>query len=227
MNKTEFVPQNQSSNLIENLTSRSNGSTSALSTPGSNYQVLWFAITLITTMFGVFSNFLLLLTLFIHKPLRKSLSWALITHMCLLNLYLTAVTVPMNTIPIYLGPGHRFPPNFCRYQALYIYFVYGVGTWAESFIALQRLAASISPPFFALIIKRSFTVIMMAVSWIVGMALYGCAAAEYGVKFVRSKATGGCSFISTGIFGWLAGLKEKKTIEGLKYRYCMTLTFRL
>lgn len=144
---------------------------------------VWIIITLITMIFGVFANLLLLLTLFIHRPLRQSSSWTLITHTSFLNLYLTAITVPVNTIPVYLGPAHRLPPAFCRNQVLPVYSVYGISVWAETFLALHRLAATVSPQCFTMVTKRSVTVAMIILSWIFGVSLFVFPAAEVGVHW--------------------------------------------
>ena len=91
--------------------------TGALQSPSTDPRVVaWIVASLLTNGFGIVSNTLLILSLLVHKPLRQSSSCSLIIHSIAIDLYATAVAIPIDTIPVYLGPDWPLPKNFCRYQ---------------------------------------------------------------------------------------------------------------
>ncbi|OQV23016.1 hypothetical protein BV898_03065 [Hypsibius exemplaris] len=159
-------------------------------------QLVWICAVLITTAFGTFANVLLLVTLCVYKPLRQSSSCPLIIHCIAINLYMTAVTVPGSTIPSFLGPNFDLPHNFCRYQVLFSS-AYPLIAFSECLLALHRLSAVILPDVFRSISTRKATTVLIVLPWLMTTILNAFPVAEVGFKFIRSKVTGGCAFIST------------------------------
>ena len=78
--------------------------------------LVWIVIGLLTDGFGMVANTILLLAMIIHRPLRLSSSCALIAHCIVIDIYATAVAIPTDTIPVYLGPDWPLPKTFCNYQ---------------------------------------------------------------------------------------------------------------
>ena len=128
----------------------------------------WFATIILTNSLGACANVLLLLSLAIHRPLRRSSSWALITHCIAIDLCMICVAVPNTVIPVYLGPHYSLPANFCTYQTLYVYSAYIASFYASGILAIQRLIATVAPDHFLVIFHtKPIIVVMLIAPWIV------------------------------------------------------------
>ncbi|OQV24799.1 hypothetical protein BV898_01391 [Hypsibius exemplaris] len=164
----------------------------------STQLLIWITAVLTIVSVGTVANILLLLAIAIHKPLRKSSSSALIAHCIAIDLYTTAVTVPTSTIPVYLGPGYYLPRDFCKYQPLFVVFVYPAGMYATCVVAIHRLIATLLPQFFPRFTKRRVIVILILIPWIMAMASDAFPTAGIGLTMQRLNATGSCSYVASG-----------------------------
>ncbi|OWA50816.1 hypothetical protein BV898_15322 [Hypsibius exemplaris] len=185
---------------MNNLSLKTNASSDAWSGPCTDSRIVgWFIATILTNGFGVVSNFIVLLALIVYKPLRRSSSSLLIIHCIVIDLYATAIAVPIDTIPLYLGPTWPLPPTFCKYQGLYLYITYAASQYASAVLAFHRLTAVICPLKFKIFTKRSAIVIMILTPWVISAIINIFPTAEVGLKVVPFKTygLGGCTFALT------------------------------
>ena len=126
----------------------------------------WIIADGATCIIGAISNLILLLTIFVHPPLRQSSSSALIAHSIVVDLYCCTISVPVGAIILYLGPGHPQAVSFCRYLPLWVYVIYPCEAWATVMLAVHRLAATVSPIFFSKLKSRSVIVGMIVLPWV-------------------------------------------------------------
>lgn len=162
-------------------------------------QVLaWLTVILTTNALGTVANIILLLSLFLHRPLRRSSSSLLIAHCIITDIFTTAVVVPITDIPVYLGPGHRLPRHWCTYQSLYLYAVYPAGMWAACLLALHRFIATVWPQYLPVFQRRTVVVCMLIAPWVLSFAINILPAVEQGYKMAPSHTLGGCLAVMTG-----------------------------
>ncbi|OQV11797.1 hypothetical protein BV898_13922 [Hypsibius exemplaris] len=160
----------------------------------NNPQLLgWIISVLVTNILGGVANVLLLISLFVYRPLRRSSSWALIVHCIAIDLWMTTVSVPNATIPVYLGPHYPLSRAFCTYQNLYVYSAYVAGFYAECVLAIHRLVATVLPHHFHLLTKKSAIISIIISPWIVSVLLNIFAVLGVGMEMVRNVKSGGCS----------------------------------
>ncbi|OQV23008.1 hypothetical protein BV898_03058 [Hypsibius exemplaris] len=171
-----------------------------LSTPlKQDKQVLGWAIAvLLTNGCGALANVLLLLTLILHKSLRRSASSFLIIHTVCLDLYICAFAVPVAVIPTYLGPTYQLPRGFCKYQTLYVHMMYQAEMYAATMLALHRAVATVSPRVFGRMTTKA------AISWMIGLPWMIAsvnsllpAVGNLGYRQVDNHLNGGCTFSIT------------------------------
>ncbi|OQV22837.1 hypothetical protein BV898_03270 [Hypsibius exemplaris] len=131
----------------------------------------WFAATVVTNGFGVIANIILLLSLTVYKPLRRSASSALIIHCIAIDLCATVVAVPIDTIPVFLGPTWPLPLTFCKYQGLYLYITYVASQYASTVLAFHRLTAAIVPHKFHIFTTKLALAWMILLPWLLSTAI--------------------------------------------------------
>ncbi|OQV17506.1 hypothetical protein BV898_08439 [Hypsibius exemplaris] len=177
-----------------------NSSTNPPPDDHSRQLICWITAVLATNVFGTVANAILLLVLTAHRPLRQSASCALIVHCIIIDLYSTAVVVPVLTVPVYLGPAFPLPRDFCRFQPLIIYSSYAASMYASCVLALHRLLATLIPHRFHVLTGRRPLTAMIIFPWVVALAINIFPTVETGIRTVRSPLSGGCTF--TAVEGW-------------------------
>ena len=109
---------------------------------------------LLTNSLGVVGNGILLLSLVIYKPLRRSASCSLMAHCVAIDLYSCAIAVPSSAIPFFLGPNYDLPVKYCHYQPVVNYFTLTLGMYATCILAVHRLVATILPHQFVVLTNQ-------------------------------------------------------------------------
>ncbi|OWA49824.1 hypothetical protein BV898_14359 [Hypsibius exemplaris] len=192
-------------NLSDYYLSSKNGTFSSILSDNNNGtrpadQVIpfyWTILLLLVNVCGAIGSAILLLAIAIHKPLRRSSSCALLAHCIALDLYATAIAVPVSVIvPTLLGPAHPLPNPFCKYSPLFVYAAIFAATWASTILALNRLVAAILPRQFAHFRGPRAKASMLIIPWIAAAIIALFPTAELGLKMVRG-ASGACTWTTT------------------------------
>ena len=177
-----------------NSTSVSNTGLSPLSP--SIYLRSWFAwviCTLITNVFGVLANATLMFITLTYKKIRDSSSSVLILHCIALDLYISLVAAPVDSLLGYLGPGQWLPRNFCHYYGLLSYSWYYVHVWASCVLAFQRLMATLMPHTYDRRTRKPVLAVMIATPWLLILVMQVFPLVGIGIRFIRPGNQGGCT----------------------------------
>ena len=145
-----------------------------------------------TASFGAVANVVLLLAMSRYQPLRKTPSFNLITHCVLVDLYTTTVTVPLNVLPVYLGPEYPLPVRYCSWAALFEFSGYVASLHAASVLALHRLVAIVMPWYFTAISQKWVLALSILWPWLVSVVLCIFPLFDLGDRFFRSPDSGDC-----------------------------------
>ena len=158
-------PLNQSSPLTVNAT---NSTTTVFS---HSPPLSWLITLLLTNGFGAVANVLLLLAMLVHRPLRQMSSSPLIIHSLVIDLYMNAVIVPANTIPMYLGPNWPLPATFCRVKWMLVDSTFASAMYAAAVLAVHRFIATFLPREFSTVNSRSVVAGLTLLPWLATMLL--------------------------------------------------------
>ncbi|OWA50192.1 hypothetical protein BV898_14717 [Hypsibius exemplaris] len=165
-----------------------------------NYVLLaWLTTILSVNFFGTIFNVLLLFVMAFHPPLRRSSSYALIVHCILIDLYITAVSVPMSTVPTFLGPTYQLPEYYCLFKVMFVYASYAASINASCLLAIQRLIAAVSPKYTEILSRKPALFFMLLIPWCVAIFVDIIPAFGFGVRLahVNSWVAGSCIYVSS------------------------------
>ncbi|OQV25461.1 hypothetical protein BV898_00402 [Hypsibius exemplaris] len=160
--------------------------------------LIWLIFTLLTCLFGAIANVILLVVTIFYKKIRNSASSALIVHCTALDLYMSTVVAPVNSILAYLGPKQYLPYMFCRFFALGFYSFYYLHVWAGCCLAFQRFMATWFPIEFHRFTTRRSLAVMIALPWVLTMMMVLFPSLEIGTKTAASNYSGGCTLVDAG-----------------------------
>ena len=178
----------------------------------------WITAIFLTNLFGACANILLLLVMGLYQPLRRSSSCSLIVHCIAIDLYITAVGVPISIVPTLLGPSIKLPDNYCIYKLIFVYAIYCVSMYASCFLALHRLMAAISPKLFSVFARKFVLISLILLPWIAATVINIIPAIDVGVETFPMNdawASGNC------IYGTKEGSNRAALISYSVFAYIM------
>ncbi|OWA50247.1 hypothetical protein BV898_14770 [Hypsibius exemplaris] len=154
--------------------------------------VIWVAITLTLTVFGVAANAVILIATVKHPPLRRFSSCILLAHCVLIDLLTCIFLEPLVILTPYLGGFVAFPSNYCRIAGGPIMGSLFLTTWSHAVLAVSRFLAAVFPHQYRHFTRRPVQIAAIFLPWIIAVTLNAFPIAEWGIRYELGGVWAGC-----------------------------------
>lgn len=212
--------------------SNSTNTSSITSSPWIQYRtflIVWYATSVLLSIFGTALNFLLFCGIVSSRRLRTG-SGALIAHSILVDAVLCAVILPLMYAATWTTQYGAHSENLCRWFMLALYALVWTHNWATVPIAFNRFIAIILPHFYSrLCHSKPIFAAMVSFSWSISL---GCSLIYFfrvSAKSEPVKPWGGCGQTITKPreFGLITavGTSVPTALEGVTYVTLLVYTY--
>lgn len=151
----------------------------------------WFSIIVFLSIFGLFSNLTLFVTIVSSKKLRSG-SGALIAHSIFWDGLMCFPVIPLVAATLWAAQYHLPPESVCRWFMLLFYFIVWTSTWAPVPIAANRFVAIFFPHFYGKSVSRTTLPYIILFSCTISVSCSLVLFFGVGAKFESTRPWGTC-----------------------------------
>lgn len=161
------------------------------------FHTIWFFFSCVLSISGTTLNFVLFFGIVFSKKLRTG-SGALIAHSVFIDAIVSALAIPLITVPMWTAQYGQPSGNQCRWSGLFFYALVWASNWAPVPIAANRFVAICIPHLYDRICySKILFVLVVTFSWTVPLACSLLYFFEVSANFQSVKPWDACGQIVT------------------------------